>query len=186
MTTDLTTEMEVEGNNVLVMLADETGTDTERTALALAEKDDMSIPVDEDTDEFTPGRTRRTRRYRTAETIDVEVSSAIGVDAEALQEVGIAKEVDDGIQYTSDSSDRRIGYDEEVYAEVAYFVDDINEGNIGELDVVEESELLHRFGQIRTVSPEFDPSETPPMVSWTWWVDGVFYIDYYPDSGDSE
>jgi len=64
-TTDLSTETEVEGSIVNVIHVDNSGTDPARTVLALATKEDTSISIDEDDDDFDTGAERRTRRYRT-------------------------------------------------------------------------------------------------------------------------
>lgn len=180
MTDDITNDLEVEGNNLLIILASWNDTDAtyDRTVFALASKEDVSIPVDESSSDFTPGRERRTRRYRTSETVDVEVSSAISVDLDVLTQVGIAEEDTDGVKYTSDSTARRIGYADDEHIEIAYFKDDVKESDIGTVDLVADSEICHRFSDVKTASPEFDPSSTPPTASWTFWVEGDFYIDY--------
>ncbi|OIB56601.1 hypothetical protein [Natrialba sp. SSL1] len=187
MATDITSDLEVEGSQVLVFHADESGTDPEYTGLALADKDDLSIPIDEDDEDFNPGATRRTRRYRTNNTVDAEVSSAIATDLSGLEKIGVAVEDENGMAITFKTEDRRIGYGNDEWVGMAYFKDDVlkrlKAGD--EIDLLEDSELCHRLDDLELTSPEIDPSETPPQVSWTWWVEGdPIYIDYYPDNGD--
>lgn len=186
MTIDITSDLEVEGSNVLVFHADDSGTDPEYTGLALAEKDDLSIPIDESDEEFDPAAGRRTRRYRTNNTVDAEVSSAIATDLSALEKIGVAVEDDEGMAITFKTEDRRIGYGNDEWVGFAYFKDDVLKRlKTGDgVDVIEDSELCHRLDDLELTSPEIDPSGSPPTVSWTWWVEGdPIYLDYYPDGG---
>ena len=68
---------------------------------------------------------------------------------------------------------------EEKYVEVAYLADELP-SDLSTFDVVADTELLHRFGDCKLMSPEIDPSSTPPMASWEWAVEGEKYIDYNP------
>jgi hypothetical protein len=156
-----TTDAEVEGSIVHVIHIDNTGTDPVRTVLALATKDDLSISVDEDSEDFNPAAERRTRRYRTNGTADLEVTSVIDVDMEALELIGLT---DSNGDVTFDTADRRIE-SPDYYIELAYFTDE-GQG-------YSNAELIHRFEDLELTSPEIDPSETPPVTSWTWWIEGA-------------
>lgn len=169
---NITTESEVEGSIATVIHVDDSGTDPVRTVLALATKDDLSISIDEDSEDFNPGKQRRTERIRTSNTVEVEVATAVATDLDALETVGI---VDSTGKVTFDTGDRRILESNDEYVEVAYFSD---EPDFGTVDMEADSDLLHRFADLELTSPEMDPSETPPMVSWTWWVEGGYWFDY--------
>ncbi|MDJ1434773.1 hypothetical protein [Halostagnicola sp. A-GB9-2] len=171
-----TNDNEVEGSCVAVMHVDDSGTDPERTVLALATKDDLSVPIDEDNEDYNPGSQRRTRRYRTNNTVDLEVQTAIAPELEALELVGIA---DEEGKVTFAKSDREILEEDDEYVELAYFD---HQPDFESVDVVEDSELLSRFADLELTSPEFDPSETPVQVSWTWWVEGGYWINWAPEA----
>ena len=160
-TNETTTDQEVEGSIVHVIHIDNSGTDPVRTVLALATKDDLSVSVDEDNEDFNPAAERRTRRYRTNGTADLEVASVIDVDMEALELIGL---VDSNGNVTFDTTDRRIESPDE-YIELAYFTDEGQD--------YANAELIHRFEDLELTSPEIDPSSTPPVTSWTWWIEGA-------------
>lgn len=171
---DITTNIEVEGAVAAFVHVDESGTDPVRTVCALTSKEDLTITLDEDNEDFNPAAERRTRRIRTNNTIDLEVSTAIASDLEALSLLGL---VDSDGQVTFDSSDRKVLAENDEYLEIGYFGD---EPDYSTVDMVADSELLHRFEDVEFVSPEVDPSASPPMVSLTAWVEGAFYVDYNP------
>lgn len=171
---DITNDLEVEGSIVSVIHCDESGADPVRTVLGLCTKDDLSVTIDESNEDFNPASERRTRRFRTNNTIDVEVASAIAPDLEALELIGVT---DSDGKITFNSSDRQTGADE--YLEVAYFAD---EPDFSAADIPADSELLHRFADCEVTSPEIDPSATPPTASWTFWVEGDAWIDYSPSA----
>ncbi|QCW03570.1 hypothetical protein [Natrinema pallidum] len=171
-----TNNTKVTGSIVAVIHVDESGTDPERTVLALATKDDLSTPISEDNDDFNPGSKRTTQRIRTNHTIDLEVTSALAPDLETLELVGI---VDTDGKVTFDKSAREINEADDQYVELAYFD---YEPDFSTVDVVADSELLSRFADLELTSPEVDPSSTPPQVSWTWWVEGGYWIDYTPEA----
>ncbi|WP_135827299.1 hypothetical protein [Halorussus halobius] len=172
MAEEITSELEVEGSVVAVLHVDESETESVRTVLGNCTKDDLSISTDESNEDFNPGSKRRTKRYRTNNTIDVEVASAIAPDLAALEKIGI---VDSDGKITFDSSDRKTLASDDEYIEVAYFDYD---PDYSAVDVEADSELLHRFEDCELTSPEVDPSSTPPTASWTWWVEGGFWVDY--------
>ena len=167
---DLTNEVEVEASMVAIVHVDDSGTDPVRTVLALTTKDDLSIPIEEENEDFTPSPERRTRRIRTSNTIGIEVSTAMAPDLEALELMGIA---DSNGKITFDSSARELGAD--MYIEVAYFAD---EPDFSTVSIPGETELTHRAGDVEIANPEVDPSATPAMASFTAWVEGDFWISY--------
>lgn len=171
---DLTTNVEVEGAVAAFVHVDESGTDPVRTVCALTSKEDLSIPIDEDSEDFNPAAERRTRRIRTNNTIDIELSTAMASDLSALSLLGV---VDSDGKVTFDSSDRKILESNDEYLEIAYFGD---EPDYSTVDMVADSELLHRFVDVEIVSPEVDASASPPTVSLTGWVEGAYYVDYSP------
>lgn len=178
-TVDRTNDSEVEGSQVAVILADESGSDPERSVLALATKEDLSTSFDEDSEDFSLGSERQTRQYRTNHTFTVEVTSALAADLEAMTEIGLATDDDDGIEFSTETEDRRIGFGDDKYVEIAYLADELP-SDLSDFDVIEDTELLHRFGDLKLMNPEIDPSSTPPMASWEWAVEGEKYIDYDP------
>lgn len=171
---DITTNVEVEGAVAAFVHVDESGASPVRTVLMLTTKEDLTVTVDEDSEDFNPAAERRTRRIRTNNTIDIELSTAIASDLSALSLIGIT---DSNGQVTFNSSDRKILASNSEYIEIAYFGD---EPDYATVDMVADSELLHRFEDVEIVSPEVDPSSSPPMVSLTGWVEGGFWIDYNP------
>ena len=167
---DITNEVEVEASMVAIVHVDDSGTDPVRTVLGLTTKDDLSIPIEEENEDFNPSTERRTRRIRTTNTIDIEVSTAMAPDLEALELVGIA---DSNGKITFDSSDRDLGPD--VYIEVAYFAD---EPDFSAVAIPADTELTPRAGDVEIANPEVDPSASPAMMSFTAWVEGDFWVSY--------
>ena len=168
-----TNDNEVEGSIVHVIHAewDDTNAVYDRTVLALTTKDDLSVSIDESDESFDLASERRTRRYRTNNTIDLEVSSAIDVDMAAAERIGIVNA--DG-ELTFDSAARKIGYDTDEHIEIAYY-------NAESTDIL-DAELVHRFSDCELTNPEIDPSSTPPLLSWTWMVDGTAHLNYDPST----
>lgn len=160
-----TTDTEVEGSIVHVIHVDDTDTEPVRTVLALATKDDLDISIDEDDEDFDLASERRTRRYRTNNTVDLEVTSVIDVDMEAAELVGIV-DAEGKLDFSKEA--RKIDGDE--YVEIAYF-DSENADYI-------DAELVHRFEDLELTGPEVNPSETPPLLSWTWMVEGDVHLAY--------
>lgn len=163
-TTETSTTDEVEGSIVNVIHVDNSGTDPVRTVLALATKDDLSITVDEDSEDFNPAAERRTRRYRTNNTVDIEVSKAISTDQAALETLGLVDE-NGALDFSSSSRD----LPSEEYIEIGYNADELDySSDPGPADY----ELLHRASDVEIMAGDIDPSETPPTVSFTVMVDG--------------
>jgi hypothetical protein len=167
-TNETTQGSEIEGSIVHVIHIDDSGTEPVRTVLALATKDDISLSIDEDNEDFNPAAERRTRRYRTNGTAELEVASAIDIDMEAMELVGL---VDSNGDITFDTFDRRLEAPDE-YIELAYFTDEGQDYT--------NAELIHRFHDVEATSPEVDPSATPPLLSWTWWVEST--IEFNADA----
>lgn len=171
---DLTNEVEVEGSVLAFVHVDDSGTDPVRTICALVSKEDITVTVDEDNEDFNPAVQRRTRRIRTNNTVDIELSSAVAPDLEALSLLGL---VDSDGAMTFDATDRKILASDDEYIEIGYFND---EPDFSTVDMVADSELLNRFEDVEFASPELDASASPPMVSMTGWVEGAYYVDYSP------
>lgn len=169
---DVTNNIEVEGAIAAFVHVNDSDTEPVRTVLALTSKEDLTVTVDESSEDFNPAAERRTRRIRTNNTIDLELSTAVASDLEALSLLGLT---DTDGQVTFDSSDRKILASDDEYVEIAYFGD---EPDYSAVDIEADSELLHRFEDVEIVSPEVDASASPPMVSLTAWVEGAFYVDY--------
>ena len=173
MPTDETTQAtEVEGSVVYVIHVDESETEPVRTAISLLTKDDLDFSVDEDEEDLELAAERRTRRYRTNNTVDLEVGSPIDIDMEAAELVGIADADDDG-RLTFGTEQRRLRPEDDEYIEIAYF----NEEGLDYSD----AELVHRFEDVEAINPEIDMSETPPVLGWTWIVHGDIWLDYSED-----
>lgn len=167
---DLITQTKVDGSVAAVVHVDDSGTEPVRTVLFHATKDDLSLPVDESSEDFDIAAQRRTERIATNNTVDFEVSTAIATDASALELLGI---VDSNGKMTFDTSDRELGAD--IYIEVHYFGDEPDYSTVA---LPGDAELTHRLGDVEVHSPEFDPSATPPMVSLTMWVEGGVWPNY--------
>lgn len=168
-----TNDTKVEGSVAAVIHLTYNDTDLvwERTVLALTTKDDLSATVDEDDESIDLSTRRRTQRHRTNNTVDVEVTSAVAPDVEVLTLVGV---VDADGNLETGTAARTVDSADDEYIELAYFD---YEPDFGAVDVVADSELLHRFADCELTSPEIDPSETPITASWTWWVDGTFTVN---------
>lgn len=168
-TTDTSTETELDGSIVNVIHVDDSGTDPVRTVLALATKDDLSITIDEGTESFDPANVRRTRRYRTTNEIDIEVTSAISTDLADLQLIGL---VDDSGAINFAKADRDLGSDQ--YLELAYSTDELDYStDPGPADF----EMVHRASDVEIMAGDIDPSSTPPTVSFTAMVEGELIVD---------
>lgn len=163
-TTDLSTETEVSGSIVNVILVDDSGTDSVRTVLALATKGDLSVTIDESTESFDLAAQRRTERYRTNNEIDIDVSKAISTDQGALESLGLV-DTNGAIDF-SDAS-RQLGADQ--YLEIGYSNDELDYStDPGPADF----ELLHRASDVEIMAGDIDPSGTPPTISFTAMVHG--------------
>ena len=163
-TTETSTEDEVNGSIVNVILLDDSGTDPARTVLALATKGDLSVSIDESTESFNPAQQRRTERYRTNNEIDIEVTKAISTDQQALQDLGL---IDDSGAIDFSDSSRELGTDQ--YLEVGYSNDELDYStDPGPADF----ELLHRASDVEIMAGDIDPSGTPPTISFTAMIHG--------------
>jgi len=168
-TTDESTTDSLEGSIVNVMHVDNSGTDPIRTVLALADKDNLSMPIDENDEDFDPASKRRTKRFRTNNTITVEVTSAIATDLDALETVGIVDS--DGV-VSFDPADRDWGSD--YHLELGYSNSEMDYSNDpGPADF----DLVHRGDDIKVVAGDVDPSTTPIEASMTFWIEGDLDLD---------
>lgn len=167
MTPTLTNETEVEGTIIHVIHVDDSDTEPERTVLALVDRDGMSMSIDEEEGEFNPAVKRRTQRYRTNNTADLEVSSVMAVDLESMELIGL---VDTDGRLTFDTDSRRLRPSDDEYIEIAY-------GNAEGFDFA-DAELVHRFEDIEATSPEVNMGDVPPLVSWTFMIHGEIWWNY--------
>ena len=150
---------EVSGELVHVVHVDSSGN---RTLLALATKDGLSIGTDESTEDVDIGAETRTRRYRTSNAPTLEVESVIAVDTSAAEQVGL---VDTDGKLTFDKSNRRL---EDGHILIEYYS---SEGDPA-------VDFGHRFDDVEATGVEIDPSSTPPVLSWTWNVHGPAWLRY--------
>ena len=184
MATSVTTDMEVEGSTVLVFHATGNSTDSsyDRKALALVNKDDLSVTIDEDTEDFNPGGERRTRTYRTNNTVEFEATTALANDLSALEEIGIADSgATDGVAANFSTEDRRIGFADSNPAalEFGFFKDEqLQNAKDGNLDAIADSEILMRGEGVKIMAGDVDPSATPVTASFSGMIEGTYYFDY--------
>jgi hypothetical protein len=146
---------------------DESGTDPVYTLLALFNKDDLSLSVDEGSEDYTPAAERRTRRTRTNNTIDLEAATPFAADLSAMELIGFA---DSNGKLTTDTEPRQLKPADNEFVEIAYQNDEGNDRS--------DAELIHRLEDVEFVSPEIDMSATPPIVSFTAWIEGSVYFNY--------
>jgi len=184
MTVSVTTDMEVEGSTVLVFHATWNSTDSayDRKALALVNKDDLSVTIDEDTEDFNPGGERRTRTYRTNNTVEFEATTALANDLSALEDIGIADSgATDGVAADFSTENRRIGFsDTDPDAlEFGFFKDEqLQNAKDGNLDAIADSEILMRGEGVKIMAGDVDPSATPVTASFSGMIEGTYYFDY--------
>jgi len=184
MTVDSTTDGEVEGSTVLVMHAtwNETDSSYDRTVLALADKDDTSVTVDENEETWSPSGEKRERSYITGESIEIEVATALATDLTGLEEVGIADtSASDGIEFDNSTDARRIGFSDSNPAAIEFglFKDDqLENAKSDNLDAIADSEILKRFEGVKIRAGDVDTSSTPVTASFTGKVEGTYYLDY--------
>jgi hypothetical protein len=167
---DITNDIEVEGSMVAIVHCDESATEPTRTVLGLTTKDDLSIPIEEENEDYSKSYQRRTERIRTSNTIDMEVTSAMAPDLESLELIGL---VDSDGKLSFDSELRQLGPD--VYLELHYFAD---EPDFSTVTLPDDAELSHRGGDVEIANPEVDPSATPPTCAFVAWIEGDFWINY--------
>jgi hypothetical protein len=170
-TTDPSTETEIAGQLVDVIHVDNSGTDPVRTVLALATKDDLSVSFDEGTESFDVAIERRTKRFRTSNQIDVEITKAISTDLSALDTLGVVDSSNSGAIDFSDAS-RELGTD--VYIELGFHADELDyTTDPGPTDY----DQTHRLSDVETMLNDIDPSAVPPTVALTLMVEGDYEMD---------
>ena len=169
-TRNFSNDTEVSGELIHVMHVDESGTDPVRTVLALAGKDDLSLSADEDTEDFNPAAERRTRRYRTTNTGDFELSSVMAADMEALELIGLVDASDGSLTFDNDS--RQLKPADNEFIEISY--------HDTEAEAYADAQLVHRLEDVETMSPEVSMSDTPPVTSFTMMVHGAVIFNYTP------
>lgn len=162
-----TTNDEVAGSIIHVLHVDESGTDPVRTLLALFTKEDLTLTIEDESEDFNPAAERRTRRIRTNNTADLEGSTPFAVDMSAMDLIGF---VDSNGKFTSDPANRRLRPSDNEYIEIAY--------QTTEDASYADAELVHRFEDVEFTSPEIDMSASPPLASFTAWVHGDIWFSY--------
>ena len=179
-----TTDEEVEASTVLVFHAtwNETDSSYDRKVLALVDKDDLSITIDENEETWTTGGEKRERSYITEESIEFEATTAIANDLTGLVEVGIADDSDaDGIAFDNSTGSRRIGFGDSNPAAIEFglFKDDqLQNAKDQNLDAIADSEVLKRMEGVKIRAGDIDASSTPVTASFSGKVEGKLYFDY--------
>jgi len=167
-TTNTSTDGEVEGAVANLIHVDDSGTDPTRTVLALVNRDDLSVTIDEESEDFNPAKDRRTRRYRTSNQVTVEATSAIATDQDALDTVGV---IDSNGKLVFDTGNREWGSD--YYLEVAYNDDELDYSTD---PIASDFDLVHRFADIEVEVGDIDPSAVPPEMNLMFYVEGDVHI----------
>ncbi|MFC6766016.1 hypothetical protein [Natrinema soli] len=167
---ELISSAEVEGPVLAIVHVDESGTTPVRTVLAHATKEDATLTIEEENEDFNPGAYRRTNRIATNNSVDFELATAMATDTSALELLGIQ---DSNGRMSFDTSDRALGPD--AYIEVHYFSD---EPDYTTVTLPADAELTHRLGDVEVRNPEVDMSATPPTVSLVMWVEGGVWPNY--------
>lgn len=171
-TTDLSTETEVSGQLVDVIHVDNSGVDPVRTVLALATKDDLSVSFDEGTESFDTAVQRRTKRFRTSNQIDVEVTQAISTDLAALDTLGLVDSSANGSPIDFSDASRELGTD--AYIELGFHADELDYStDPGPTDY----DQMHRLSDVETMLNDIDPSAVPPTLAFTIMVEGDYEMD---------
>lgn len=155
-----------------VLHVDESGSEPVRTLLALFPKEDLTLTIEDESEDFNPAAERRTRRIRTNNTADLEGATPFAMDMSAMDLIGF---VDSNGKFTSDPADRRLRPEDNEFIEIAY---QTTEGA-----AYADAELVHRFEDVEFTSPEVDMSASPPITSFTAWVHGDIWFSY--DGGGS-
>jgi hypothetical protein len=184
MTVSVTTDTEVEGNTLLIMHAtwNETDSKYDRKVLALADKDEVTITVDDEEENWSPSGEKRNRGYITGEDVEFEIGVVEAEDLSALDELGIVDtEASDGVKFNNSTADRRIGFSDSNPAAIEFglFKDDqLQNAKDANLDAIADSELLKRCEGVKIRAGESDLSSTPVMSSISARVEGDYYYDY--------
>lgn len=173
MSMDPTSDSEISAEIVHVVHVDESGTSPVRTYLALAEKDGLTVSIEGEDESFRPGSERRERRYRTSNTVDIEVQSPRDVNDELLDILGVV-DVANNNQLDFSKAARTISSADNEYIELIYFDREDPAG-------IADAQAIDRYADLELADDiEYDASETPPILSWTWWVEGDIWWGYTP------
>lgn len=138
--------------------------DGTKRVLALTTWDDLNFEVNEEEETAQVTTDRRTKRIRGSNAPVLEVSSLIAVDLDALEEMGL---VDSDGAFLSSTSSREL--DGAIHLE--YYSEE--DGT--------EDEKTDRFEEVESVNLSINPSETPPVASWTFWIHGKVKLDANSD-----
>lgn len=147
----------VDARVVNVAVVPEDGAD--KQVLALVEREEVSLSIDEEDEDFEPATETRTRRIPTTEEVTIELGGAIDVDAEALEVLGF---VDAEGKYIRDGGRRAA----EVYIEYI----DVD-------DWEAEPELVHRAEDVEWKLDGID-AESPAQFEAEGNVEGDLYLAY--------
>jgi len=184
MTVDATTDTEVEASTVLVFHAtwNSTNSEYDRTALALVDRDELSITVDEEEETWSPSGKKRERGYIIGEDIQFEIGVVESEDLSALEELGVVDTSDaDGVVFDNSTSSRRFGFEDSNPSAIEFglFKDDqLENAKNDNLDAIADSELLRRCEGVKIRAGDSDLSSTPLLSSLTARVEGKYYYDY--------
>ena len=164
-----TSDDEISAELVHVVHVDESSGEPQRTYLALADRDGLSVSIDGDNESFRPAAETRERRYKTSETVDIEVTSPRDRDDELLETLGL---VDDDGKLQLRGGETVVDSDDDEYIELIYF--DRNNPN-----GIDDAQTIDRYADVKLGNDiEWEVSETPPLLSWTWWVEGDIWLGY--------
>lgn len=166
-TDEVTETQEVIGSVAYLIHVDDSGEDPVRTAVSLSTKDDLDFSMEEDEETLDLSAERRTRRYRTNNTADLEVGQPYDVNLEAAALFGVV-DVEDNGRITSGTGARRLRPEDDEYIEIAFFDEEGQD--------FADAELVHRFEDVETYNIELALGETPPIMSWTFMVHGDVYL----------
>jgi len=184
MTITVTSDTEVEGSTLLIMHAtwNETDTAYDRTVLALADKDEVSITVDEDEETWSPSGEKRNRGYITGEDVEFEIGVVEAEDLSALDKLGIVDTTaSDGVRFNNTPDARRIGFEDSNPAAIEFGLfkgDQLQNAKDDNLDAIADSELLKRCEGVKIRAGDSDLSSTPVLSSISARVEGAYYYDY--------
>ena len=164
---ETTTNDEVAAPIVHILHVDESGAEPVRTLLALVTKEDLTLTLEDENEEFNPAAERRTRRIPTNNTADLEMASPFAADLSAMELIGFA---DSNGKLVTDPDGRKLSPSNDEYLEIAY--------QESEGAAYADAELVHRVEDVQFVSPEIDLSATPPVTSFTAWIEGEIWLAY--------
>jgi len=166
-----TLEDEIKGQLVQIDVVEVDSSEAEpvetSNVLSLVTEDSMSFSIDEDTEEQTLANIRRTRRYRTHNTVDFSFDQLIAIDLSALEQLNL---VDEDGKLNFDET-RRLNED---LVEDVEVVIDINylKNEAGDI------EHTHRLHDVEVYNLDIEMGSTPPVTSIEMMVHGDIELDH--------